>query len=182
MPVQLKGPERGWTKLTTFSKELHDLSGPALFLDLDILILDSLDEFFKIPGDVIIVREHHRQHGKGNSSIYRFNIGSHPDVFTNFISNYEFNIRKYRNEQTYLSDYLTNKGVLSYWPETWIRNFKRHCMHSFPKSLFIPPTLPANARALIFHGHPNPEEAIVGKTGKWYRFAHPAKWILDYWK
>ena len=24
--------------------------------------------------------------------------------------------------------------------------------------------------------------AIIGKTGKWYRFARPAAWIKDYWK
>ena len=39
-------PERGWKKLTTFSPELYDLKGTALFLDIDIVIVDNIDCFF----------------------------------------------------------------------------------------------------------------------------------------
>jgi hypothetical protein len=39
-------PERGWTKLATFSQDLHGLKGTALFLDVDVVITGSLDDFF----------------------------------------------------------------------------------------------------------------------------------------
>lgn len=39
-------PDRMWKKLTVFNKELYDLKGTALFLDLDIIIRQSLDPFF----------------------------------------------------------------------------------------------------------------------------------------
>jgi hypothetical protein len=55
-------------------------------------------------------------------------------------------------------------------------------MHYFPISLFKPPAQPKNAKVVIFHGHPLPTEAIVGKTGKWYRTARPALWIKDVWQ
>lgn len=46
MPVDITGPERGWTKILTFSEQLYDLRGQCLFLDLDVLIKGSLDDFF----------------------------------------------------------------------------------------------------------------------------------------
>ena len=36
-------PERGWTKLATFASDLHGLRGTALFLDLDVVVVGSLD-------------------------------------------------------------------------------------------------------------------------------------------
>ena len=40
-------PERGWTKLTTFEADLHGLTGTALFLDLDVVIVDDITPFFE---------------------------------------------------------------------------------------------------------------------------------------
>ena len=39
-------PERGWNKLSTFEPDLYGLTGNALFLDLDVVIVDNIDEFF----------------------------------------------------------------------------------------------------------------------------------------
>ena len=182
MPIELNGPERGWKKLLTFAPTLYDLHGDTLFLDIDIIVTGSLDEFFTQKGNVLIIREWKPRHGLGNSSVYRFKIGAHPDVLDYFTHNFEQIKQDFRHEQAFLCDYLSKKGALGFWPEGWVRSFKRHCMHYFPKSLFVPPQLPNNTRVLIFHGRPNPDEAIIGKTGKWYRFARPAAWIKDYWK
>ncbi|HEY6132511.1 MAG TPA: glycosyltransferase, partial [Rubrivivax sp.] len=38
-------PERGWKKLTTFEADLYGLKGTALFLDLDVVIVDAIDPF-----------------------------------------------------------------------------------------------------------------------------------------
>ena len=46
MPIELNGPERGWKKLLTFAPTLYDLHGDTLFLDIDIIVTGSLDEFF----------------------------------------------------------------------------------------------------------------------------------------
>ena len=39
-------PERGWKKLTTFKPDLYGLKGTALFLDIDIVIIDNIDAFY----------------------------------------------------------------------------------------------------------------------------------------
>ncbi len=179
--INLNGPERGWNKLVTFRKELYDIQGQALFLDLDLIIVSAIDELFELSGSVIIIKDWLKRDGTGNSSVYRFNVGEHSQVLTGFQADFEGVKRKFRNEQEYLSAALLTQGALSYWPEAWCRSFKRHCMHYLPKSLWSAPSIPQGAKIIVFHGHPHPDEAIAGKTGKWYRFAKPALWVKNFW-
>jgi hypothetical protein len=181
MPVDVSGPERGWTKILTFSPELYDLQGQTLFLDLDLLVVDNIDALFTAAGEVLIIKDWLKRDGTGNSSVYRFEIGKHPDVLQEFIERWPEVKKDFRNEQEFISAVLLRKGALAYWPETWCRSFKRHCMHPFPKSLFKEPQVPAGAKIVVFHGHPHPDEAVRGESGKWYRFMRPATWIQDYW-
>lgn len=181
LQLNINGPERGWNKLVTFAGELYDLEGQTLFLDLDLILVSPIDELFTLPGSVVIIRDWLKKDGTGNSSVYRFNIGEHPEVLTEFQRDFVAIKRRYRNEQEYLSAALLKRNALTYWPEEWCRSFKRHCMHYLPKSLWCPPSIPENAKVIVFHGHPHPDEAIEGKTGKWYRFARPASWVKDFW-
>jgi hypothetical protein len=50
------------------------------------------------------------------------------------------------------------------------------------KSWFKAPFIPQGAKVIIFHGLPNPPEAIKGISGKWYRHIQPAPWIVKHWK
>lgn len=181
MPVDIRGPERGWTKILSFSPTLYDIQGVCLFLDLDLVILDSLDEFFTRDGQVLIIRDWLKRDGTGNSSVYRFEIGKHADVLQNFVAQWPEVKNRYRNEQEFISAELMKKNALDYWPETWCRSFKRHCMWPFPLSLMCIPRLPAQARIIVFHGHPHPHEAIAGRAGKWYRFMRATPWVRDHW-
>jgi len=182
MPVDISGPERGWTKILTFSDPLYDLKGQCLFLDLDLLILQSIDEFFSCEGDVLIIKDWLKKNGTGNSSVYRFEIGRHPEVLQEFARRWPAVKQEYRNEQEFISAVLLQKNALHYWPPAWCRSFKRDCMHPFPLSLAKTPDCPDGAKIVVFHGHPNPHEAIAGKTGKWYRFMRPTPWIEHFWK
>ena len=47
--------ERFWQKLGTFARPLADLSGPTLFLDLDVIITSDIDCFFEQPGEFCII-------------------------------------------------------------------------------------------------------------------------------
>ncbi len=46
-----------WPKIAVFRKELYDLVGRAVFIDLDSMICDDLQPFFDHPGRLIMVRE-----------------------------------------------------------------------------------------------------------------------------
>ncbi len=180
-------PERGWTKLVSFSPELTapggpELRGPILFLDIDIVIVGPLDDFFRHPGDFLIMRERKRLKVQGNSSVYRWTAGAHADVLEYFRANLDAVRAQHRNEQEFLVDHLSRQGKVGYWPATWCRSFKRHCVKWFPFSLFMAPEIPADARIIVFHGMPNPPDALVGRSGKWYRRVLPTSWIAQHWR
>lgn len=177
------GPERGWNKLAPLSKKLGDLEGIALFLDLDVLILNNIDDFFKKEGEFLIIKDWDFKNYVGNSSVFRFEIGTHSDILEYFEKHTDEIREKFRNEQAYLSWSMKEKGIIKYWDKNWCISFKRHCLRPFPLNYFLAPKLPEDAKILIFHGHPNPEEAFKGYTGKFgFRKVKPTLWMEKYWK
>lgn len=175
-------PERGWNKLSTLRKDLGDLSGEALFLDLDVVIVGNIDDFFTYPADFAIIKDAKlKRRITGNSSVYRFRIGEHEDILNRFETDFESVKKEHRNEQAYLSHEIHKKGMISYWPEKWCPSFKYHCMKPWPLSYFLDPIVPSDAKIIIFHGHPEPHEAIAGVTEKWYRPVRSTQWVEQYW-
>lgn len=176
-------PERGWNKLSTLQQELGGLSGEVLFLDLDVVIVGNIDELFSYPAEFAIIKDVKLKNSvTGNSSVYRFRVGEHSDVLERFQDNFDAIRSTHRNEQAYLSAEIHKKGQLSYWPSSWCPSFKYHCMKPWPKGYWSDPTIPDGAKIIIFHGHPEPHEAIAGVTHKWYRPVRPTGWVADYWK
>lgn len=178
-------PERGWTKLVTFTQDLHGLQGTALFLDVDVVIVGSLDGFFEQPGRFLIIKDYDRfwNPGRitGNSSVYRFELGAHPDVLDNFRKNFDSIRQRFRNEQSYLSDYMNRQGLLAYWPKAWCPSFKYNCIPAWPSNFWKEPFIPEGARVVIFHGECNPPDALAGRRNRRFRHIQPTSWIADYW-
>lgn len=172
------GPERGWNKLGILDQAQTRLEGNTLFLDLDLVILDAIDCFFDQPGEFCIIRDWLRgERGVGNSSVFRFEPGRHQDVLPYFHAHTAEVLARVRNEQEYLSSAV---GKLTWWPEDWCRSFKRHCMYPFPLSLFLAPRKPVEARILVFHGFPKPEEALRGSQSFGLRYTRPTPWLAPY--
>jgi hypothetical protein len=201
--LNLKPGQRdgAWKKLTTFEADLHGLRGTALFMDLDVVVVGSLDDFFThqvtLPGSadaartvvspLLIIRDYPRfwrfgERVVGNSSVYRFELGAHADVLNFFRQNMAEMQRQFRNEQDYLSHFAHRHGYLGYWPDAWCPSFKYHCIPTWPSNYWKPPFVPPGARIVIFHGEVNPPDALAGKRNK--RFAHiqPALWVADAWR
>ncbi|MFI3243603.1 MAG: hypothetical protein R3Y56_05060 [Akkermansia sp.] len=177
------GPERGWNKLGILSNNLGDISGQALFLDLDVLIINNMDAFFEPEGDFLIIKDWDFDNYVGNSSVFRFTIGVHDDVLRSFEKNAPSIRKQFRNEQAYLSHAMLEKGIIKYWDSSWCVSFKRHCLYPFPLNWFKAPKVPTDSKILIFHGHPQPEEAFKGYTTKFgFRHVKPTLWLADYWE
>jgi len=175
-------PERGWNKLATLGENIGGLQGQVLFMDLDVVITGGLDELFDYPGEFLIIKDSKfRTRSVGNSSVYRFTVGRYAPVLENFIRDFDWVRKKFRNEQAYLSYAVNQLGELDFWPESWCPSFKYHCMKPWPSGLFKDPELPQGSRVVIFHGHPLPQEAIEGVSSKWYRPVRPTSWVADYW-
>lgn len=175
-------PERGWKKLTTFEASLHGLLGTALFLDLDVVIVDDIDCFFEQPGEFLIIHDWKRRWRiTGNSSVYRFRLGAHADLLAEFRAKQTDVRRNFRNEQAFLSDWLHRQGKMSYWPEAWCRSFKYHCIPRWPGNYWYAPTIPEGARILIFHGEVNPPDALAGRRNRRFRYVQAAPWVSEHW-
>ena len=172
----------GWLKLTSFKRELYDLQGTTLFIDLDVVIVDSLDAFFEPPGEFVVIKEWDKRDGTGNTSVYRYTIGAHADALEYLAANKDKALSEVRNEQEFITGYLGRQGKVSYWPDAWCRSFKRHCVRPVPLCWILQPRMPEGAKVIAFHGKPNPPDAIAGVSGKWYRKVHPTAWVAEHWR
>lgn len=188
------GIKRGWpdvlVKLLVLRDGFGDLQGPTLFLDLDVVITDDIDCFFDYrPGEYCIIHNWvswrkaliGRRPAVGNSSVFRFDAGNANEVYETFLREMAQAEDRtiFNTEQAFLTHAM---GNVAWWPEEWVRSYKWNCRPIFPMNYFKTPRLPDGCRILVFHGRPDPEEAIRGYKGKKIRhYIRPASWIVDHW-
>ena len=175
-------PEKAWKKLGLFSNNLGDLEGEALFLDLDVVIRDNIDCFFENEGEFYIIKDWDFENDIiGNSSVFKFIVNKHQDIIDNFYKEGADIRKRYKNEQAFLSYQMKDKGLLKYWDKSWCVSFKRNCLQPFPLNFFKQPNEPMNAKIVVFHGRPNPEQALKGFCGKGgLRYVKATKWLDKY--
>jgi len=189
------GVRRGWpdvlVKLMVTQDGFGNLEGPTLFLDLDIVILDDIDCFFDFrPGEYCIIHNWvnrrkallGRRPAVGNSSVFRFDAGGSNDVYETFRK--EMARAEDRNvfntEQAFLTHAM---GKVNWWPKEWVRSYKWNCRPLFPLNLVLTPKTPPGCRILVFHGRPDPDEAIRGYTGrKPHHHMRAAPWLAEHWR
>ena len=186
---------RYWPKLGLMQKGLGGLEGMTLFLDLDLVILDSLDPFFTHPGRFLIIREWKDPHlGYGNSSVVRFFIGAESAVLDRFYATPpEVIAGTYASkEQNFLTKAVDE---VAFWPPEWCLPFSHACLPANRVARFFStPKKPADTKILVFFGSITPETALRGeheekkRVGQGFairptrRRFRPAPWIADYWR
>ena len=165
MPAEMPKNTRGkWPKSRLWAAELPELSGPVLFLDLDVVITGSLDRFFDYghPDDVILARNAAKPfHRVGQTSIYRMPVGALAELQAKFADDPQGVADTYKWEQVFVTKTAPN-GV-KFWPKSWVRHFRIECIPIFPLNYFFAPRLPRDARVVIFAGVPNPADAAIGQ-------------------
>jgi len=171
----------------------------VFFFDLDVVIISNLDKFFKYPKNdkfYIINDWNSKNNNIGQASCYSWVVGTLGYVKKYFEKNpKEVTDEFFTASQEYLSSKIIEKnGCLDFWPEGWFCSFRFHCMPKFgPFRHFLTPSIPKNKpdlKVIVFHGTPNPREAIKGIWGdqrgrKWknlYKACKPTKWIEKFWK
>lgn len=177
--VSNKHDSSPWRKLLMFSSHIGDLSGKTLFLDLDVVILDNIDCFFSYSEKFSII-ENWTQPGEGigNSSVYCFTIGAYSHVLEYYRHHTGEVLKQYDNEPIFLSKKI---GDIVFWPAIWCRSFKRHCIAKGLARYVKAPVVPEGARVIVFHGHPNPDDAYDAKGYKWKKYTPAACWVKNYW-
>lgn len=189
-----------WRKLALFRRDLAGLRGTALFLDLDLIVVDDLSPFFDIdgPGAVLTVRdddlfrpkplrrltpERDRFHRTvGNSSVVRFEVGRHAHVLEAFVADPEAATARYEISQQFQSAQLAARGDLGYWPKGWCVSFKNDCMPRHLLTYVSDPVLPPGARIVLFAGEPKMAEVFAGRGNRWYRRIGRIDWLRQAWE
>lgn len=187
---------KGWRKLCLFKAGLP-VDGKCLFLDLDIIITDSLDDFFFFEPDKIPIIYDWPTFARkifpkgppvGNSSVFRFTANECTFVYEQYLREKEWALATFSPPQSYLTHCI--RPQMAFWPDHWVASFKVHCLPPWPLNLFRTARLPMDAKIVIFHGHPDPDEA---RDGKWsladkpawkriYKYTKPTPWIGEYWR
>ena len=189
------GIKRGWpdilVKLMVLQDGFGGLEGPTLFLDLDVVIMGDIGCFFDyMPGEYCIIHNWvnrrkmlmGRRPAVGNSSIFRFDAGRSNTVYEVFLKEMARaeDRRQFNTEQAFLTYAM---GKVSWWPEEWVRSYKWDCRPLFPFNLWLTPTVASGCRILVFHGRPDPDEAIRGYRGrKIHHRMRPAPWLAEHWR
>ncbi|MBC2834807.1 glycosyl transferase [Paragemmobacter straminiformis] len=207
MPVNTRGI---WPKARLWGPVLGDLTGPVLFMDLDVVVTGSLDDFFTFgaPDDIVLSRNVTNPFERlGQTSVFRFPVGKLVPLQEKFKADPQAVADEYRFEQRYVT--RNAPGGVKLFPAAWVRHFRRHCTPVFPLNYWKAPKLEAGTRIVIFPGGFHPEHAISGgwkdegtqgrtpaqhlktELGKWRearlfnRLKHyvaPAPWVADHWR
>lgn len=179
-----------WRKLALFRAGLADMQGKVLFLDLDVVITGELDVFFDYSPHLAMI-ENWYQPGRqvGQASVMCFEAGEPQALLDRYLDNPTSVLERYRTEQAYISGELGASGCV-FFPEHWCVSFKKHCMPGgLARWRYTDNAPPESARIVVFHGRPNPPDALVGSWGKpmprlkrWYKALQPSPWIGDFWR
>lgn len=211
-PLEFEIPQtkRGiWPKARLWNEKLADLEGVFLFLDLDLVITQNIDDLFTYgdPDDVVLAHNHTARFQKiGQTSVYRCTVGKLSPLLEKFKENPLEIAEKYRFEQRFVS--LNAPGGIKIFPPKWIKHFRAHCRPPFPLNYFMAPWLPKEAKIVIFPGGLHPNHALIGQYGAdsetltvkehmkmlfsknrkttflqhFRRFILPTPWVADHWK
>lgn len=164
MPVNTLGI---WPKARLWGPTLGSLKGPVLFLDLDLVIVSSLDAFFEAGNadDIILAKNQTTPFEKlGQTSLFRFPVGKLVPLQQQFRENPQLVADTYRFEQRFVS--RCAPGGISLFPRKWVLHFRQDCRWPFPLNYFFAPRLPKSARVVIFPRGLHPQHAIDGQYGE----------------
>ncbi|MBW9112896.1 glycosyl transferase [Rhizobium cauense] len=176
MPVRTKGI---WPKGRLWGPTLGNLSGPVLFLDLDLVIVGSLDSFFEVggPDDVVLSRNQTTPFERlGQTSLFRFPVGKLVPLQEKFRADPQGVADKYEFEQRFVT--RNAPGGAKFFPRRWVLHFKQDCCWPLPLNYFLAPRLPADARVILFPRNFHPQFAVEGRFGLKGRAAAPFDHIL----
>jgi len=191
-----------WRKLGLFRRDLGGpdapLTGTALFLDIDLVVVDDLSPFLDLPGDFFIIRDDDLfrkkplrkinpardrfLHSVGNSSVFRYRIGDHAYILDAYLADPAAATRDYEISQQFQSAQLAAHGHLHYWPKGWCVCFKNDCVPRNLASYLRDPTLPEGAKIVLFAGAPKMEDVFAGRGHKWYRRIGDIGWLRKAWE
>ena len=140
-----------------------------LYMDLDVIVFKNIDKLLTHEqGKFCVIRDFNRsanpQWQKFNSSVVRWQIGQHPQIYNDFIRTAASQVRRFHGDQDWL--YAQVRKDFEFWPDEWIMSYKWE-MRKRPPMIRRPdgirdfvspgvPTIKPETSIAVFHGDPNP--------------------------
>ncbi len=162
--------EGWWNKLTLFSPEAK-LEGTCLYLDLDVVILDNIDDMalFGKEDTFGVINDFNPKSTVFNSSIMKFNNVTAENIWTSFKKD-ESNMMRHHGDQQVMSHYIRSTPHCKVMPDDWTFSYKWYDREK-PRIDETEWTFERKpkSKVAIFHGKPNPHES-------------DQQWVKDHWK
>lgn len=188
-----------WPKVALFAPGILQDDEIALYLDIDVMILGSLDDYINCaierpgfhtlrewnPAPYKLLPLALRPNRGSQGSIYVWNVGMQRHIYDAFRNNADHVKKTYWSDRFFLPYVCVSPYDL---PVHLTASFKRHCVYYWPlNKIFSKPKRPDWARVLVFHGRPHPADVIVDdpnhRWGARRKFGYgPVPWVQDYWR
>jgi len=161
------GNKGWWYKSNLFDK--HEWNGQVLYLDLDTVVMGSLDKFFEWEvGKFRICQDFNRhfqsEYPISNSSVMAFEANAYTNFYKEFQEEKVKNVKRYRGDQDWLTKILGKSKC--WWPKEWAMSYKWEVLKGGLKFVGTDQynedgtMLHKDTSILVFHGRPNPGEVL----------------------
>jgi hypothetical protein len=175
-----------WYKMQMYNPK-WGFTGTVFYLDLDIIIVGNLDKFIDYSDNFIICQDFNRRwikhYAVSNTSVMCFHAPNYYKIFKDFKADIQGNIKKFRGDQDYITEWFKDRDDIKWWPDTWCQSFKWECYrggliesgtgldehgkwpahpskYAYPDQPWI---VDPQCSLVVFHGDPDPWITDFGK-------------------
>ena len=159
-----------WNKMQLFSEEA-DLKGPCLYMDLDVVILDNINELATFGDDMTfgVINDFNILTKEYNSSIMKWHSETmRPIIWDEFVKRRQY-WYTLQGDQNAMSKLVKGSQYLKVMPDEWTYSYKWFSRQDprFDKSRWTFEKK-EKAKVAVFHGRPLPHDS-------------DEKWVKELW-
>ena len=159
--------EGWWNKMQLFREE-SDLKGPCLYMDLDVVLLDNINDLATFGDDMTfgVINDFNILTKEYNSSIMKFNNEVATDLVWKPFLQQKTELMKLQGDQNAMSKLVKGSKYLKVMPDEWSYSYKWFSRQDprFDKSKWTFEKKD-KAKVAVFHGRPFPHES----TQEWVK-------------
>jgi len=179
-----------WNKISLFRRGLFEPGRTIIYLDLDLVIVGSLDFLLDAPGGFRFIGNWGKKPAM-NSSVMRFQADEQAQVYERFSDRADEIVRsgRYAGDQNWITEQIPDAA---FFPPRKIVSYKLDLpSHVFPLAKrigldfsfikaprFMTVATPPDASIVVFHGKPDPEDVMDAPYGPWKR----APFVKEHWR
>ncbi len=157
IPLEV-GPEGWWQKTSLFKPDLF--KGKVLFLDLDVIIINSLDKFASIVSPFTMIENFgpNKKHAAHNSSVMVWTPSPQTEkIYTQFSKEVT---RELHGDQCWIWRVM-DEDITNYELD-WVDSYKYGNRNPWKRKT-------ENTSIIVFHGNPKPHDNINSSVKKHWR-------------